>query len=156
MTLVDSTTVTRSRDSRGFTLIELLIVIVILGVLSGIVVFAVGSFSSNGAQAACKADFKTSEVAVESFKAQEGMYPNAASETWVTGSDAVPALRSSDTSSGATLGPWLRDQPTNGTHYRIEVSTDGKGTVQVYTASGSATIPAASPTHTAADCSGVT
>ena len=49
----------------GFTLIELLIVVVILGVLSGVVVFAVGAFNNDGVLAACKADKKSVEVAAE-------------------------------------------------------------------------------------------
>jgi general secretion pathway protein G len=37
----------RTRDERGFSLIELLVVIVVLGVLAGIVVFALGGTSSS-------------------------------------------------------------------------------------------------------------
>ena len=42
-------------NESGFTLIELLIVIVILGVLSGIVVFSVSGITNRGNKAACKA-----------------------------------------------------------------------------------------------------
>jgi general secretion pathway protein G len=58
------------RSESGFTLIELLIVIVILGVLSGIVVFAVSAFNNDGVTAACKADVKNVEVASEAFYAK--------------------------------------------------------------------------------------
>lgn len=65
-------------NDEGFTLIELLIVVVILGVLSGIVVFAVSNFNENGATAACKTDLKTVESAVEAYYAQQGhTYPTA-------------------------------------------------------------------------------
>jgi type II secretion system protein G len=65
------------RSDTGFTLTELLIVIVILGVLTGIVVFAVGAFTDRGEIAACKADFKTVESALEAHRAQVGAYPAA-------------------------------------------------------------------------------
>jgi len=55
----------------GFTLIELLIVVVILGVLAGIVVFAVSEFNNDGVQAACKADVKNVEVASEAYYAKQ-------------------------------------------------------------------------------------
>lgn len=51
----------------GFTLIELLIVIVILGVLAGIVVFAVGGITDRGEDSACESDYKTLQVAQEAF-----------------------------------------------------------------------------------------
>jgi prepilin-type N-terminal cleavage/methylation domain-containing protein len=64
------------KNESGFTLIELLLVIVILGVLSGIVVFAVGGINNRGEVAACKADLKTVEIAQEAHfaKSTPGSY----------------------------------------------------------------------------------
>ena len=59
------------KNEKGFTLIELLIVIVILGVLAGIVVFAVGGITDRGKTSACKADTKNVEIAQEAFYAQD-------------------------------------------------------------------------------------
>lgn len=61
----------------GFTLIELLIVVVILGVLAGVVVFAVQAFNDEGKNAACQTDLKTVQTAVEAYYAHEGKYPTA-------------------------------------------------------------------------------
>ncbi len=66
----------RNNDD-GFTLIELLIVIVILGILSAVVVFAVGGVTDQGQDSACKSDLKVMQVAIESYRAQEGVYPDA-------------------------------------------------------------------------------
>ncbi|HKS98439.1 MAG TPA: prepilin-type N-terminal cleavage/methylation domain-containing protein [Rugosimonospora sp.] len=60
------------RNENGFTLIELLIVIVILGVLSGIVVFAVSNFNNDGVTAACRSDVKNVEIASEAYYAKTG------------------------------------------------------------------------------------
>jgi len=57
-------------NESGFTLIELLIVIVILGVLSGIVVFSVAGITNNSAVVACKADLNIVSVASEAYYAQ--------------------------------------------------------------------------------------
>jgi general secretion pathway protein G len=62
------------KNQAGFTLIELLIVIVILGVLSAIVVFAVGGITDRGNLAACKAEVKTIAVAEEANFAKSGSY----------------------------------------------------------------------------------
>jgi len=51
-------------DSDGFTLVELLVVIVLLGVLAGIVVFAVGNTTSNANQHACVAEARVFQSAV--------------------------------------------------------------------------------------------
>lgn len=59
-------------NESGFTLIELLIVIVILGVLAGIVVFAVSAFNNDGVAAACESDAKNVEVASEAYYAKTG------------------------------------------------------------------------------------
>jgi len=63
------------RSDSGFTLTELLIVIIILGVLTGIVVFAVGQFSNRGEVSACKSAMKTTEVAIETYRANTGGLP---------------------------------------------------------------------------------
>ena len=54
----------------GFTLIELLIVIVILGILAAIVVFAVSGISDRGTLSACKADKQSVTVASEAYYAK--------------------------------------------------------------------------------------
>ena len=64
------------KQDEGFTLIELLIVIVILGILATVVVFAVGGITDRGQESACDADFKTLEVAYEAYRAQERWLPH--------------------------------------------------------------------------------
>ena len=63
---------------QGFTLVELLIVIVILGILAGIVVFAVGNLGSNAKTNACATEKSTIIAADEAYKAQNGAYTDQA------------------------------------------------------------------------------
>jgi general secretion pathway protein G len=64
--------VTESKRDKGFTLVELLIVIVILGILATVTVFAVRGITDRGTTSACAADKNTIAVAVESYFAQNG------------------------------------------------------------------------------------
>ena len=52
--IIEETTEVEEKD-QGFTLVELLIVIVILGILATIVVFAVRGITDQGQESACKA-----------------------------------------------------------------------------------------------------
>jgi prepilin-type N-terminal cleavage/methylation domain-containing protein len=65
----------RAREEGGFTLIELMIVIVILGILAGIVLFAVGGITDRGTTAACKTDLSTIQTGVEAYYAKTSGYP---------------------------------------------------------------------------------
>jgi general secretion pathway protein G len=88
----------------GFTLIELLIVIVVLGILAAVVIFALGGVTGQSAQSACNADAKSVEVAIEAYNAQHG--------TWPVDSNSL------------TSG-YLRQFPTNTTHYTITMNSSG-------------------------------
>jgi prepilin-type N-terminal cleavage/methylation domain-containing protein len=67
----------RARD-RGFTLAELLVVIVVLGVLSTVVVFAVGGVRSSADDSACAADRATLVKAEEAYRATHDVYATEA------------------------------------------------------------------------------
>jgi prepilin-type N-terminal cleavage/methylation domain-containing protein len=100
-----------NRDE-GFTLVEILIVIVILGILAGVAVFAVQDLSSSSATAACQSDFKTLENAQEVYKAQTGAY--ALSFTSLEGTATGMT--------GSTVGPWIKEAPSS-SHYTIGFDT---------------------------------
>ncbi len=83
-----STTEIRKQD-KGFTLVELLIVIVILGILATVTVFAVRGITDQGKKSTCDSDKKTLEVAVEAYYAKYNVDP--ASEA-----DLIPGFVKSD------------------------------------------------------------
>lgn len=59
---------TRNRRSeRGFTLTELLIVIVVMGILAGVVVFAMSGVTSHAQSSACTTEKQTIGTAEDAF-----------------------------------------------------------------------------------------
>ena len=63
------------QNEKGFTLIELLIVIVILGILAAVVVFAVGGITGDSEINACEAEKRAVQTAVEAYRIDNGNYP---------------------------------------------------------------------------------
>ena len=61
-----------NKQDKGFTLVELLIVIVILGILATVTVFAVRGITDQGQTSACQADRTTLQTALEAYYAQAG------------------------------------------------------------------------------------
>jgi general secretion pathway protein G len=82
----------------------LLIVIVILGILAAILVFAVNNLSGQSSVAACQSQYKTIETALESYKAEMGAYPAANAFSSLTGTTAGVLVT-------GQVGPWLKDIP---------------------------------------------
>jgi general secretion pathway protein G len=112
-------------DDSGFTLIELLIVIVVLGILAAIVVFALGGVTGKSVIAACNSDSKTVDIAAQAFTTENPTLTPASAPVWQT--DLL--LRSSATIQGV---PFLQSWPQTGVSnppYTISVAGTAESTV---------------------------
>lgn len=58
-----------NKQDKGFTLVELLIVIVILGILATVTVFAVRGITDRGQDNACAVEKRTLDTAIEAYYA---------------------------------------------------------------------------------------
>jgi general secretion pathway protein G len=105
----------------GFTLLEILIVIVVLGILAAVVIFALGGISGKTAFAACEADGETVSTAIAAFNNQNQNTP-------VTTAGLI-----NGTVANGNI-PYIQSWPNNAPHYAFALST-GVG------APGNATAP---------------
>lgn len=90
----------------GFTLIELLIVIVILGIIAAIVIFAVQNLGGSSVQASCRSDFKTVEDAVEAYRSQLGEFPTGLSHLGRIDQEELSPYSSASVTPPATDVDW--------------------------------------------------
>lgn len=111
----------KKHNDEGFTLIELLIVVVILGILASVVVFAVSGIANRGATAACKSDLKAVQTAVEAYYAKTKAYPTSAAPTAATANAERMAAITTDPNK------FLREDPS-GDSWDVEI-TGNTGTV---------------------------
>jgi prepilin-type N-terminal cleavage/methylation domain-containing protein len=143
---------TTDRD-RGFTLVELLIVIVILGVLSSVAVFAVRGISSRGEAAACQADVKTLETAIEVWRVRHPGTDTVSEDDLVqagnlrspsTRYDVIDALTIVPTAGGGCVG-----QATTGSSSTTTASATTTTANAPTTTAGATTTTAGATTTTA-------
>ena len=112
----------RKAKDEGFTLIELLIVIIILGILAAIVVFAVGSTRKDSVSATCQTDVKSIVLAEEAWNTKKAAYTT--NQTDLTGPDGT--LKSWPTEGNTTASdPLVITLGADSSGYKISIA--GKG-----------------------------
>jgi len=132
---------TREEANGGFTMIELLIVIVVLGILAAIVVFALGGVTGESAAAACQSDARTVGVGAGALKAENPKLTSLTAGTLTSGTWSVGSWEADMLSKAKITGlignPYVQSWPTSSS-YTIQVAS-GATVSTMYDISGHGT-----------------
>ncbi len=117
----------RSSLSRGFTVVELLVVIVVIGVLSGITVMAYGAWRDDTDKTVLESDLRGAATVMKQRLTSDGTYPSVlSSDDFKRGDGVTINVRSANkkfycleaTLAGSSLGTYMTSsvsaQPTAG------------------------------------------
>jgi general secretion pathway protein G len=102
-------------------LIEVLIVIVVLGILSAVVIFALGGITKKTAVASCQADGATVANALQAYNTQNAGTADAKA-------NQTNMLNGTSANGG---NPYLQSWPANDPHYAFGLSSDGRLIIEV-------------------------
>lgn len=92
----------KKSDEKGFTLVELMVVVVIIGILASLAVFALGGQVDRAKKNKIEADLRIIDAAIELYYVEKGEYPNSLDDL---------------------VGEYLKEEPVHpneGKEYRIE------------------------------------
>jgi prepilin-type N-terminal cleavage/methylation domain-containing protein len=116
----------KDRREAGFTLIEIMIVIVVLGILAAVVLFALGGITGKSSRAACQADGATVSSAISDLN-------NEHPELFQSVASTSPASAENLLVGSAYGGPYISSWPSNSPHYAFTVSNAGVLMVEIGT-----------------------
>lgn len=114
LTLLKQHQAKKLKSEEGFTLIELIVVIVIIGILSAIVVFALRGSTDTAKVAKCKQNGSTMIAALDSYYSATGVFPPATGATVTSGNYSNSAITKKYVAGdfGAMVPDYLRSAPT--------------------------------------------
>ncbi len=126
--------------SKGFTLIELMVVVAIIGVLSSVVLSALGTARTKGKDAAVKGAMASSRAQAEIYYSLNGNYGSTADScaSGVFSDTRFAAIRTNVTNNGATGVLCTTDTDTNANTWAYSVTLPSGGSTFCVDANGKA------------------
>ena len=97
---------------RAFTLIELLVVIAIIIILAGLILSTVGYVQKKGARARAETEIAAMSAALESYKADNGIYVRGPAAAITIGTTAIPANVTDSLNARTSGDPTSTTDPT--------------------------------------------
>ena len=113
------------RHRSGFTLIELLVVIAIIIILAGVILSTVGYVQKKGARSRAEAEIAAMSAALESYKADNGIYPRDPTAT-----DGVDTSASIDFTKYQTASQYMYGQLAGDANFDGVADTNSKSYMQ--------------------------